>query len=297
MLPPGWQTHPGAVWRLSGPPSWWHAGPRQRTRRLRAHWGQRPSPLWGWKERVRYHDCPGPHRDCSFHIRYHSPSPSPWRPLNLAQKSHPGECSQISTHPQSEEHGGLMRHQKPSAWNLTSCSPGRTAGEDGWRWGRWVLWNQTTSKQTQGQKQRGESSLRWRGLEKEYVNRRSTISSQPCKQTMKPHKLGREMGTGSREQSGSSPTGPSWETVCMLKESSWPGFCSSSRRLEKALAIILLFLIRLGSSSLCPVNLRAERVGAGGMEEQLLPLKSCKRPANPFPPGKEPPEGLKGPEE
>ena len=49
----------------------------------------------------------------------------------------------------------------------------------------------------------------------------------------------------------------------MLKESSWPGFCSSSRRLEKALAIILLFLIRLGSSSLCPVNLRAERWGRG----------------------------------
>lgn len=87
-------------------------------------------------------------------------------------------------------------------------------------------------------------------------------SSQPCKQTMKPHQPGRELGTCSRgEQSGSSPTGPSWETVCMLKESSWPGFCSSSRRLEKALAIILLFLIRLGSSSLCPVNLRAERWG------------------------------------
>lgn len=47
----------------------------------------------------------------------------------------------------------------------------------------------------------------------------------------------------------------------MLKESSWPGFCSSSRRLEKALAIILLFLILLGSSSLCPVNLRTEGVG------------------------------------
>lgn len=47
----------------------------------------------------------------------------------------------------------------------------------------------------------------------------------------------------------------------MLKESSWPGFCSSSRRLEKALAIILLFLILLGSSSLCPVSLRTERVG------------------------------------
>lgn len=61
----------------------------------------------------------------------------------------------------------------------------------------------------------------------------------------------------------SSPTGPSWETVCMLKESSWPGFWSSSRRLEKALAIILLFLMRLGSSSLCPVNLRAEGVGEG----------------------------------
>lgn len=49
----------------------------------------------------------------------------------------------------------------------------------------------------------------------------------------------------------------------MLKESSWPGFCSSSRRLEKALAIILLFLMRLGSSSLCPVNLRAAGVGEG----------------------------------
>lgn len=61
----------------------------------------------------------------------------------------------------------------------------------------------------------------------------------------------------------SLPTGPSWETVCILKESSWPGFCSSSRRLEKALAIILLFLMRLGSSSLCPVNLRAEGVGDG----------------------------------
>ena len=89
-------------------------------------------------------------------------------------------------------------------------------------------------------------------------------SSQPCKQTMKPHQPGRELGMGSRgKQSSSSPTGPSWETVCMLKESSWPGFCSSSRRLEKALAIILLFLIRLGSSSLCPVNLRAKRWGRG----------------------------------
>lgn len=58
-----------------------------------------------------------------------------------------------------------------------------------------------------------------------------------------------------------SPTGPSWETVCMLNDSSWPGFCSSSRRLEKALAIILLFLIRFGSSSLCPVNLRRQRWG------------------------------------
>lgn len=63
------------------------------------------------------------------------------------------------------------------------------------------------------------------------------------------------------EEGRGSPTGPSWDTVCMLKDSSWPGFCRSSCRLEKALAIILLFLIRLGSSSLCPVNLRVEGIG------------------------------------
>lgn len=57
----------------------------------------------------------------------------------------------------------------------------------------------------------------------------------------------------------------------MLKESSWPGFCSSSRRLEKALAIILLFLMRLGSSSLCPVNLRAEEMGEGKWRSSHFP--------------------------
>lgn len=59
------------------------------------------------------------------------------------------------------------------------------------------------------------------------------------------------------------PTGPSWDTVCMLKDSSWPGSRSSSLRLEKALAIILLFLILLGWSSLCPVSLEGTE-GTGG---------------------------------
>lgn len=36
--------------------------------------------------------------------------------------------------------------------------------------------------------------------------------------------------------------------------------------------------------------------GGSGMEGQLLPLKSCKRRADPFHPGKEPPDGLKDPE-
>lgn len=45
----------------------------------------------------------------------------------------------------------------------------------------------------------------------------------------------------------------------MLKDSSWPGSRSSSLRLEKALAIILLFLILLGWSSLCPVSLGTRR--------------------------------------
>lgn len=76
----------------------------------------------------------------------------------------------------------------------------------------------------------------------------------------------------------------------MLKESSWPGFCSSSRRLEKALAIILLFLMRLGSSSLCPVNLRAAGVGEG-MRSSHFP--SNPETANPSPLGQEPPEGLR----
>lgn len=62
----------------------------------------------------------------------------------------------------------------------------------------------------------------------------------------------------------------------MLKESSWPGFCSSSRRLEKALAIILLFLMRLGSSSLCPVNLRAEEAGEGKWRNSLFPSSLVK---------------------
>lgn len=74
------------------------------------------------------------------------------------------------------------------------------------------------------------------------------------------------------------PTGPSWETVCMLKDSSWPGFCSSSRRLEKALAIILLFLMRLGSSSLCPVNLRAAGVGEGKWRGGHFPPNLVKDP-------------------
>lgn len=56
-----------------------------------------------------------------------------------------------------------------------------------------------------------------------------------------------------------APTGPSWDTVCMLKDSSRPGSRSSSLRLEKALAIILLFLILLGWSSLCPVSLGTRR--------------------------------------
>lgn len=49
----------------------------------------------------------------------------------------------------------------------------------------------------------------------------------------------------------------------MLKDNSWPGSRSSSLRLEKAFAIILLFLILLGWSSLCPVSLGTQWVRAG----------------------------------
>lgn len=58
----------------------------------------------------------------------------------------------------------------------------------------------------------------------------------------------------------------------MLKDSSWPGSRSSSLRLEKALAIILLFLILLGWSSLCPVSLGTRRGTEGTWGAQVSQL-------------------------
>lgn len=163
----------------------------------------------------------------------------------------------------------------------------------------------SSASRPQGQKQRGEG-LGWSGggmggvggwRRRSIEQKKERHSSQPCKQTMKPHQPGRELGTCSRgEQSGSSPTGPSWETVCMLKESPWPGFCSSSPPLGEGLGNHLALLDPfLGSSSLCPVNLRAERWGRehGGAAVSQI----CRRPENPFPPGRSAQWGLKGPEE
>lgn len=56
-----------------------------------------------------------------------------------------------------------------------------------------------------------------------------------------------------------SPTGPSWDTVCMLKDISFSGSLWSSFLIAKALAIILLFLILLGSLSLRPMILPQEK--------------------------------------
>lgn len=69
-----------------------------------------------------------------------------------------------------------------------------------------------------------------------------------------------------------SPTGPSWETVCMLKDISFSGSLWSSFLMANALAIILLFLILLGSSSLRPMILTWEHkgwLGTGWSHTQL----------------------------
>lgn len=58
-----------------------------------------------------------------------------------------------------------------------------------------------------------------------------------------------------------SPTGPSWDTVCMLKDISFSGSLWSSFLIANALAIILLFLILLGSLSLRPMILAREQKG------------------------------------
>lgn len=55
-----------------------------------------------------------------------------------------------------------------------------------------------------------------------------------------------------------SPTGPSWDTVCILKDSSFSGSLWSSFLIANALAIILLFFILFGSLSLRPMILAKE---------------------------------------